>query len=157
MDDRAYFGLSIVFSLCAWALIAVLYVWPALEPASLKDALMALMAPHMFRFIGLSFLVLGVVREPLPAQFARPAAYGDLAAAALAMVSTLALAWNAPWAIAAVWVFNLWGSVDLVNAMVQGGVRLAKSGMLGATFYIPTVVVPGLLVGHALVFVLLLS
>jgi len=157
MDDRAYFGLSIVVSFCAWILVAVLYVWPRVDSAPVSVALMALMAPHMFRFIGLSFLVPGVVREPLDPRFARPAAYGDVLAAVLAMAGTLALSWGVSWAIALVWIFNLWGSADLIHAMIQGGVRLEKSGMLGATFYIPTLVVPGLLVSHALIFLLLLA
>jgi hypothetical protein len=157
MDDRAYFGLSIVVSFCAWTLVAVLFIWPALAGVTLKVALIALIAPHMFRFIGLSFLVPGVVSEPLPPAFARPAAYGDLVAAVLAMVATLVLSRDASWAVAAVWIFNLWGAADLINAMVQGGIRIAKVGALGATFYIPTFVVPGLLVSHVLIFMLLLA
>jgi hypothetical protein len=156
MDDRLLFGLSILFSFCAWILVGTLYVWPSIEALPLKVALMAPMAPHMFRFVGLSFLLPGVVSEPLSPRFARPAAFGDLIAAVLAMAATLALALNAPLAIAAVWIFNLWGTADLINANVQGGLRLPRAGMLGATFYIPTFVVPGLLVSHALIFLLLM-
>ena len=157
MDERALFGLSIIFSLCAWALVAVFFASPCLRHLALNVALMALIAPHMFRFIGLSFLVPGVVSEPLPPAFARPAAYGDLFAALLAMLAMIALGTNLSWAIAIVWLFSIWGSIDLINAMVQGGIRIAKVGTLGATFYIPTLVVPGLLVSHALIFLLLLA
>jgi hypothetical protein len=157
MDDRAYFGLSILVSFCAWTIVAVLFAWPALGSVPTATALMALIAPHMFRFIGLSFLVPGVVAEALPAEFARGAAYGDLIAAVLAMGATIGLSLNAVWAIALVWIFNIWGSIDLINAMAQGGIRLPRAGMLGAAFYIPTVIVPGLLVSHALIFCLLLG
>ena len=44
-----------------------------------------------FRFIGLSFLVPGVVSPSLPAGFAIPAAYGDFIAGILAIVATIAL------------------------------------------------------------------
>ena len=56
-----------------------------------------------------------------------------------------------------VWVFNVWGAVDLLNAIYQGqiGVRVGPES-LGAAFYIPTVVVPALLVTHGLIFWLLL-
>jgi hypothetical protein len=107
----------------------------------------------MFRFVGLSFLVPGVVSTSLSPDFARPAAYGDLAAALLAIIAVLALSTRVSWALPAVWIFNLWGTIDLLYAIYQGeiGVRVGP-GSLGAAFYIPTVLVPPLLVTHALIF-----
>ena len=63
----------------------------------------------------------------------------------------------APFASSLVWVFNVWGAVDLLVAFYQGvlGVRI-DPGSLGAAFFIPTVVVPPLLVTHGLMFWLLL-
>jgi hypothetical protein len=51
----------------------------------------------------------------------------------------------------------VWGTVDLLHAIYQGqiGVHVGPES-LGAAFYIPTVVVPALLVAHALIFRLLL-
>lgn len=94
----------------------------------------------------------------LSAAFAIPAAYGDLAAAILAVVAISGLVARASWAIPAVWVFNVWGTLDLLHAIYQGqiGVRIGP-GSLGAAFFIPTVVVPPLLVIHGLIFWLLLS
>jgi hypothetical protein len=111
----------------------------------------------MFRFVGLSFLVPGVVSASLSTDFARPAAYGDLGAAILAVIAVLALSARASWALLIVWIFNLWGALDLLYAIYQGqiGVRIGP-GSLGAAFYIPTVVVPPLLVTHGLIFWLLL-
>jgi hypothetical protein len=45
----------------------------------------------------------------LPSAFAIPAAYGDLAACILAIIAVWALSARAPWAIAALWLFNLEG------------------------------------------------
>ena len=55
------------------------------------------------------------------------------------------------------WVFNVWGTVDLLNAIYQGqiGVRIDIES-LGAAFYIPTLVVPPLLALHGLISWLLL-
>jgi hypothetical protein len=50
-----------------------------------------------------------------------------------------------------VWVFSIVGILDLLDAMVRGNLRLASAGELGATFLIPTLVVPLLLVSHVLV------
>jgi hypothetical protein len=122
-----------------------------------EEALIPLVVIHTFRFVGLSFLFPGVVSSTLPSGFARPAAYGDLIAAILAILSTLALSAHAVWTLTIVWIFNVWGTVDLLHAVYQGQVRLRIGpGSLGAAFYIPTVVVPPLLVTHGLIFWLLL-
>lgn len=159
MNARVLFGSSVLFSFAAWGIVAILYVWPSLRSIAPRIALMVLMAPHMFRFIGLSFLLPGVVSPSLPSGFARPAAYGDMIAALLAMGATLVLAINVSWGMTATWLFNIWGAADLLNAMYQGPKRLSTvgPGSLGAAFYIPTLIVPGLLVSHVLIFRILLS
>jgi len=92
----------------------------------------------------------------LPSAFAAPAAYGDLIAALLAMAAILALTNRASWAIPLVWLFNVWGAGDLLNAFYQAQIRVGIGpGSLGASFYIPTLVVPPLLVIHGLIFRLL--
>jgi hypothetical protein len=55
-----------------------------------------------------------------------------------------------------VWIFNIEGTLDLLNALFQG-MRYAPSSDLGATYFIPAVIVPALLVTHFIVFKLLLS
>jgi hypothetical protein len=157
MNSDALFGLSILMSFIAFGIVTKLYIWPRLRAMRREDALLPLVVPHTFRFIGLSFLIPGVVSPSLSSAFAVPVAYGDLVAAILAMVATLALSARASWAIAIVWVFNLWGAVDLLHAIYQGqiGVHVGPES-LGAAFYIPTVVVPALLVTHGLIFLQLL-
>jgi hypothetical protein len=157
MDSKALIGLSVCLSFVAFGRVVWLYVWPRLQRMRREDALNALVVPHMFRFVGLSFLMPGFVSPAMPPTFANPAAYGDLAAALLAVVATLALSARASWAIAMVWLLNIEGTVDLLFAYYQGliGVGLGP-GDLGAAFYIPTLIVPPLLVTHALIFWLLL-
>jgi hypothetical protein len=157
MTSGALFGLSVLMNFVASAIVAKLYVWPRLREMSREEALLPLVAPHMFRFIGLSFLVPGVVAVSLSPDFARPAAYGDLGAALLAVIAVLAVSARVSWALPVVWVFNLWGTVDLLYAIYLGeiGVRISP-GSLGAAFYIPTVLVPPLLVTHGLIFRLLI-
>jgi hypothetical protein len=153
----ALFGLSVLMSFLAFGIVTKLYIWPRLRGMPREDSLTALVVPHTFRFIGLSFLVPGVVSPSLSSDFAAPAAYGDLVAAVLAVIATLALQARASWAIAIVWVFNVWGALDLLNAFYNGqiGVGIAP-GSLGAAFYIPTVLVPPLLITHGLIFWILL-
>ena len=121
-----------------------------------SDSLNRLILPHTFlRFVGLSFLVPGVVSSGLPAAFAVPAAYGDFIAGVLAIISTIALSRRATWAILAVWLFNIWGAADLLFAFYQGARVQLDPGALGAAFFIVTAIVPPLLVSHALIFLIL--
>jgi hypothetical protein len=57
-------------------------------------------------------------------------------------------------AVPLVWIFNLVGTVDLLNAFYQGGrISLpATPGLLGGAYFIPVFAVPLLLVTHFLAF-----
>jgi hypothetical protein len=157
VKPRAVFGLSVALSLLSSAVVAALLVWPRLETLGLTQALIWLVAPHMFlRFIGLSFLLPGVVSSSLPREWAVPAAYGDLAAGVFAIVATAALAAAAAWAAAAVWAFNIVGTGDLLYAFYKGARVRLEAGSLGAAFYIVTAIVPLLLATHVLIFMLLI-
>jgi hypothetical protein len=153
MNVRALFGLSGLMGLVAWSFVFAFFAWPRLRALPRNEALTWLAAPHWFRFIGLGFLVPGVVSPALPEAFAAPAAYGDWIAMGLALVAALALRKGLRWAIAVTWAFNLWGTADLLYAIAS---RIDPA-LLGAAFFIPTAVVPGLLVSHALAFRLLLT
>ena len=150
-----FLPLTIVMSVVSFALIGSWYVWPALRSLSRTKALTPLLFLHTFRQIGLAFLITGVTAESLNPRFANPAAYGDLLAAVLALLAILALRFGWPFAILIVWVFNVEGFFDLVNALIQG-FRHTPNGHFGATYFIPGFVVPALLVTHVMVFVILL-
>jgi hypothetical protein len=103
----------------------------------------------------LAFLVPGVVSPDLPSAFAHSAAYGDIIAAVLALLSLLALPTRA--GVVMVWIFNLWGSADLLRAFYEGNANGMQAGQLGAAYFIPTLFVPLLLITHVLVFRILLQ
>jgi len=154
--DELILPLSIMLAVVSYSLIAKWYVMPWLAPLSRKEALTPLLLLHSSRFIGLAFLIPGVTSVPLDPRFANPAAWGDLLAAVLAFIALLALRleWSA--AVPLVWIFNIEGTLDLLNALFQG-MRYAPNSDLGATYFIPAVIVPALLVTHFMVFKLLLS
>ena len=87
LDHAAIFGLQFLLSLIVYSLIAKWYVAPWLSEKPVEQALIPLIFPHAFRHMGLLFLVPGVVAEPLPPEFANPAAYGDLASGVLAILA----------------------------------------------------------------------
>jgi hypothetical protein len=111
---------------------------------------------HGFRFLGLAFLIPGVVSPELPAAFAQPLAYGDLISAVLALLALTALGTRA--GTMATWVFNAFGTADLIFAFYLGG-RISlpdTQGLLGAGYFILTAYVPLLFITHGLVFGILL-
>jgi hypothetical protein len=155
MWDRICFFLSIAFALTGWSLVASRYLWPWLSARGRTEALHPILLLHSFRFLGLAFLIPGVVSTELPSAFAHAAALGDIVAATLALAALL-MERRAVGLLVA-WMFNLWGFADILNAFVQAGSSGLLPGQLGATYFLPTMVVPLLLVTHVLVFRILLK
>jgi len=153
MDTLAIFGLQVTLSLIVYAILAKWYVAPWLAEKPIRQALMLLIIPHTLRHIGLTFFVPGVVAEALPSYFANTVAFGDLISGLLAILCLIALRGDWRVALVLVWLFNIVGTVDLLNAMGHADVP-AK---LGATWFIPTFWVPVLLVTHFMIFTRLLK
>jgi len=148
MDVQTIFVLQFFMSLVVWGSLAHWLLAPWLEKKSLNEALFFLTVPHAFRHIGLVFLIPGVVARPLPETFAAPAAYGDLFTGVLALLALVALRNN--WSVArgAVWLFSIVGTIDLLNALRQTN----AVPDFGAAWYVPTMLVPLLLVTQIMIF-----
>jgi hypothetical protein len=155
MASQLLFFVAIAFSFIAWGIVAARFIWPELRDRERAEALRPLLMLHSFRFIGLAFLVPGVVSPDLPSAFARSAAYGDIIAATLALLSLLSLPRRT--GLIVTWIFNLWGSADLLNAFYQANHAGLLAGQLGATYFIPTLIVPLLMITHGLGFRILLQ
>jgi hypothetical protein len=155
MFAQLAFFVSIALSGVAWGTVTARYIWPVLRRRQRVDALRPLLMLHGFRFLGLAFLVPGVVSPDLPRAFATSAAFGDLAAATLALLSLLFL--RSGTGVVLVWIFNVWGSVDLLNAFYQANATSLSPGQLGAAYFLPTLIVPLLLMTHGLAFRILLQ
>jgi hypothetical protein len=154
MWDRVCFFLSVAFALSAWSFVASRYVWPWLSTRGRTEALRPILMLHTFRFVGLAFLIPGIVSASLPATFSHAAALGDIVAAMLAWLALLTE--RRAWGSLVAWSFNLWGFADILNAFVQAGRTGLLPGQLGAAYYLPTLIVPLLLVTHVLAFRILL-
>ena len=153
MTSQQIFGLQVLLSFVVYGLTAKWYVAPRLAPLPLGQALQPLLLLHAFRHLGMVFLVPTVVGDALPRGFAAPAAYGDLIAGLLALAAIAALRAGAALALPLTWVFNVVGLLDLVNAFYQG---LSRDVQLGAAYYIPTFIVPALVITHLMIFRMLL-
>lgn len=149
MNGQQIFGIQVVLSFVAYGLMARWYVTPRLATLPLGIALQPLLVLHAFRHLGLVFLVPTVVGTALPARFAAPAAYGDLLAGVLALAAIAALRARSSIALPLTWLFNVVGLLDLVNAFYQG---LSLDVQLGSAYYIPTFIVPALVITHLMIF-----
>jgi hypothetical protein len=149
MEPSLIFQIQLVLGYAAWALCFGAFVWPRLRAMDAVDAIRVVAALHSFRFLGLLFILPGMVGPGVPAGFSGPAALGDLATALLAMIALLAFNVRPVfWVFAA--AFNLVGAVDLGIAYYHA-VRLhlpEVSGQLGSAYLIPILYVPILALTH---------
>jgi hypothetical protein len=144
-----------VLSLAAYAAIGGWFAWPWLRRKPIKSALQILLLPHLFRHVGVNLLVPELVDPTMPHAFARQTAAGDTITVALAWFALVSLRMEWWFGIAAVWLFNIIGLTDMLQNLVAAA-RTGAAEHLGAAWYTPTFIVPGMLVVHALVFAVLL-
>jgi hypothetical protein len=150
------FAINVVLGMAVWGAVAWHYIWPALRERSSPDNLKPILLLHGFRFLGLAFVVPGVVSPELPAAFAQPVAYGDTITAILALLALATLGTRAGTMVT--WVFNTFGMADLLLAFYLGArISLPDTpGLLRAGYFILTAYVPLLLITHGLAFRMLL-
>jgi uncharacterized membrane protein len=153
MNTLAIFGLQLIMSLILCSLLAKWFLAPWLNKQTQSQALFWLTLPHATRYIGMVFLVPGVVLPSLPTSFATAAAFGDLIAGILALIVLIALRNRWAGTMALVWLFNIIGTLDLLYALSHE----QAVPHLGAAWYIPTFWVPVLLVTHSMIFARLLK
>ena len=157
MSPETIFNLHLILGYVAWLLCFGVYILPGLKSMDLVAAQRAIATLHSFRFFGLVFILPGVVGPNLPAGFATFAAYWDLATGVLAILALLTVRIRPLFWLFVV-AFNLVGVVDLIldyyHATHAGLPALA--GQLGATYAIPIIYVPLLMISHVVAFYLLL-
>lgn len=157
MSPTVIFNMHLVLGYVAWLLCFATYIWPRLRSMDRVAAQRAIATLHSFRFFGLVFILPGIVGPDLPAGFAPFAAYGDLATGLLAILALLTVRRHSLfWPL--VVAFNVVGAIDIIvdyyHAVVLNLPQLA--GQLGATYAIPIIYVPVLMITHGAAFYLLL-
>jgi hypothetical protein len=146
--------LNLVFTTLVFWIAARIYVLPKLPALSPRTVLLPILLLHSTRHLGLMFLAPGAIYAGMPKEFARPAAFGDLLAALLALAAIPAVARNTGGGRLLVWLFNVEGTVDLIVAITLATIYDAAPFM-GAAYWIPAFWVPSLLVTHYITFVVL--
>ena len=133
---------------------ARLYLLPLVSRFRPQQILVPILLLHSTRHMGMMFLTRGATYPGLPPEFAYPAAFGDLVTASIAFAAIPLVLRGSRLAKPIVWVFNIFGTVDLVVAITTGTIYNAVIAM-GPAYWIPAFWVPLLLVTHYVTFVLL--
>lgn len=157
MSPEIIFNMHLILGYVSWLLCFRTYLLPRLKSMDRVAAQRAIATLHSFRFFGLVFILPGVVGPNLPVSFATFAAYWDLATGVLAILALLTVRIRPLFWLFVV-AFNLVGVIDLIldyyHAIRTGLPALA--GQLGATYAIPIIYVPVLMITHVVAFYLLL-
>src|SRR5437879_3286612 len=146
--------LNLIATTVVFYVAARIYLLPQLGRLRPRAVLIPILLLHSLRHLGLMFLTRGATYPGLPPQFAYPAALGDLLTAALALLALYLVSRNSTSARSLVWVFNIFGIIDLLVAITLATVYNAPSFM-GPAYWIPAFWVPSLLVTHYVTFLIL--
>jgi hypothetical protein len=153
-DSLNILTVNLLFSTLIFWIAARIYVVPKLPQLSPRTVLVPILLLHSFRHLGLMFLAPGATYAGIPPEFARPAAFGDLIAAILALLALAAVVTGSGAARPLLWIFNVEGTLDFLQAIFLSN-RYGADPYMGPAYWIPAFWVPMLLVGHYLVFVIL--
>ena len=157
MTTETLFRIHLLLGYVACLLWFSTYILPKLRSMGHFEAQRVIATVHSFRFFGLVFILPGVVGPNLPAGFATFAAWGDFATGMLALLALLTARLR-PLFWSFVVAFNVVGTVDiLVDYYHATRANLPTiAGQLGATYIIPVVYVPMLMIMHVAAFYWLL-
>jgi len=153
MASQAIFSTQLVLGYVACLLVFGTYILPRLRVMDRFSAQRVIATIHSFRFFGLVFILPGVVGPGLPSGFATFAAWGDVATGVLALLALLT-ARRRPLFWLFVVAFNVVGTTDILVDYYHA-IRLGlpfAAGQLGATYVIPILYVPMLMITHAIAF-----
>jgi hypothetical protein len=147
--------ISMANALFAWAMVYWL-IRQRLLAAGHETHLKALLAPHLFRYLGLIALI--------PALFDMRSlgfgetyhaivGYGDFVSGLLALLSLCLLQRKSAAAIPVIWFFNVFGLADFLHAGLQLAPAIKDPAIIGPLGWpVFTIYLPMLIVSHLAIF-----
>lgn len=153
MSPLSIFAAQFVWFLLSWSVLAALFVLPRLRTLPDDDALAIAIVPQMFRVLGLGLLV-PQLSPGMLYSFAVPTAVGDSLTAVLALASVVTLRRRHPIGRKLAWACTIVGIVDLAVALPHAA-AIGAAQFLAAQWFVPTVIVPLMIVSHVVAFLML--
>jgi len=157
MGSPQIFWLQLLLSCVVCAVAGAWWVWPSLTKLPRNSALIPLLFVQVFRYLGMTLLVPGMVDPKLPRELLFSTAYGDLLAAALALSAIIALRTSVRAGVVLAWVFSIWGFADLLNALRSVLQVNLPSYSLGPVWFIYTFYAPLVIASHLMIFGILVK
>jgi hypothetical protein len=151
--------ISMTNALAAWGMVYWL-IRPRLMAWGRDGHLKALIAPHLFRYLGLIALI-PVLFDMRSLGFGDGyhaiVGYGDFASGLLALLSLVLLQRRSAFATPVIWLFNIVGLADFMHAGLQLAPAITDPAIIGPLGWpVFTVYLPMLIVSHLAIFDVLL-
>ncbi len=144
--------LGIVIGFVSIGFLTLWYVRPFVNRQSYSQALTILIAPHIFRYIALQLFAAQATGLVISDSGRKFIAYGDVAAAILALVALWAVYRKVSWTKTAVWIFAIFGFIDLTVAVGRSMTENLSETADPVLFLVSTVYVPILYMSLFLLF-----
>jgi hypothetical protein len=109
--------LNLICTTVVFGVAARLYILPNLSRWKIANVLVPILLLHSLRHLGMMFLTPGAIYAGMPPQFAYPGALGDFITAILAFAAIPLVLKNLSAAKPLLWLFNVFGTVDLIVAI----------------------------------------
>src|SRR5258708_21955040 len=106
--------INLLLSTFVFWIAARIYLIPKLRQLEASAVVLPILLLHAMRHLGLMILAPGAVYYGMPREFATPAAYGDLLAAALALIAIAAVTGKSRLPRPLVALFNIEGTLALI-------------------------------------------
>ena len=149
-----------IMNLTTYTILVVVLMWPAVKKraTSIEGMLLPFVAFHLVRTLGLFGMIPELSGEKIAASnWAHHVAIGDVIAVLLAQVAVVLLIQKHKHAIKAVWIFNIVGFVDVLNAFYNAMSEQILFLEIGFYVFVVAFFVPGLVVTHIAIFKILLN
>jgi uncharacterized protein involved in response to NO len=151
MELKISLGLSQLISLMVFITIARWYVAPWVKSLSRATALIALIWPHVFRYVALQAYSARHAGFPISDTGLHAIIYGDLGGAIIAMSTIVALRHRSRAAISLVWLLVITTVADTVINISDGVRENLFGAATGVTWMVVGFYVPMLMVSLGLI------
>jgi hypothetical protein len=156
MSNFIILNIQALMGMAAYFLIYRTYLRPRLQRLPFHDAVLPFLIVHIFRFLGLTFLVTGQLDASLPRGPLELIAYGDFAASICALMAALALTVRSRAATPLVALFSVVGIADLIMVFptaMGAGVFDAPMGAMWLTIglFAPIILLSHVYIAYRLV------
>ncbi len=152
MDNFTIFNLQTLAAFLTAYLALRWFILPKVSKLPIHEALIPFVFVQAIRYLGMMFMVDNQIYDAFPTNLAHTIGLWDYSVSILALITTYALKISWKYAIPLVWVFNIWGFVDLLTALPQVSALEFYNYDIGGIWWMSVIVGPITIVSHIYIF-----